>query len=157
MVDLDALIEKQRAEQQKTKTAEVGVALGGEIVTVVVKRLLPDDWQQLTLRFPKPGAAYDKTKLPPEYPASHITLGGGDVTAEKWRAVWAVLEVPAREVVDAIMWGLNYYDAYKELEALGKAEAARRSNLPANRASRRAASKGGSRQKSPGTTPPKGN
>lgn len=147
MVDLDALIEKQRTEVAKDKTADVDIAIGGELVNIVVARVLPGDWQALVARFPATGAAYDKTKLPPAYPASKITIDGQDIDADKWAAVWGVLEVPDRELIDAIMWGLNYYDAYRELERLGKAAAVRRSASPANRGSRRAASKGGSRQK----------
>ena len=156
MVDLDALIAKQRNEVEKPKTADVDIVLGGELVSFVASKILPADWQALVARFPGQGGTHDKTKLPRAYPADRITLDGQPVTGEQWSNVWDVLEAPDRDNVNAVMWGLNYYDAYRELARLGKAAAARQSSSPTNRASRRAASKAGSQQKSPGTTPRKG-
>lgn len=159
---LQALIAKQRAVLEKPKTAEVNVALAGQLVPVEITKLMPDDWQALVGQNPvrsnvrsDANVGFDQDKLPRAYPADKIKVGGEQVDEETWRAMYAVLDVAHRNAVSTLMWGQNVYEAIMELRDLGKAVAGQSSGSPANRASRRAASKGGSPRKSPSTTTPK--
>lgn len=167
-MDLKALIAEQKAEIESVKTESVDVVLGKERVTVEVARLLPDDWQQLVAEHPPRKLAgktlmvhsdssigYDQNGLPRDYPAEKIRVGGETVDQETWREIYTVLNTVHRNNVGTVIWGLNVFDAVQELQELGKAVAGLSSASHANRESRRAASKGGSRRKSPATTPQK--
>lgn len=154
MVDLKDLIARQRAEVEAPKTLPVNVALAGELVTVEVARLLPDDWQALVANHPPRATSksdakigYDQNALPRGYPADRIKVAGEPVDQETWVELYAVLNSVNKNNVGSVIWGLNVYEALQELAELGKAAAGQRSSSPANRESRRAASKGGSRAK----------
>ena len=154
MVDLHALIAKQRDVLAKTKKASVDVVLAGVLVAVEVTKLHPDQWQALVVDHPPRATAagdavvgYDEHGLPRDYPAEKISVGGEPVDQETWQEIYAVLEGVHRNNVGNLIWGLNVYQVLQELKTLGKAAAGRRSSSPANRESRRAASKAGSRAK----------
>lgn len=157
--ELKALIAEQRAVLEKPRTAEVTVAMAGRLVPVEITKLMPDDWQALVGQNPvrsnvksDSNVGFDQDKLPRAYPADKIKVDGEPVDEETWRDMYAVLEVAHRNAVSTLMWGQNVYEAIMELRDLGKVAAGRSSGSPANRASRRAASKGGSPRKSPATT-----
>ena len=154
MSNLKDLIARQRAEVEAPKSLPVNVALGGELVEVEISRLLPDDWDALVLAHPPRATSrsdakigYDQRALPRNYPASHIRVAGEPVDQETWVEVYASLRSVNKNNVGTLMWGLNIFDELKELQALGKAAAGRQSSSPANRESRRAASKAGNRAK----------
>lgn len=163
MSDLKSLIAKQRVQVEQPKTESVDVVLANELVTLVFARLLPDDWQQLVAEHPPRTVeghngrvtmvhadshiGYDQHTLPRDYPVHRITVNGEAVDAEMWRELYTVLNSVHKNNVGTTIWGLNVFDAIKELQALGKAGAGLPSSSPANRASRRAASKASSRQK----------
>jgi hypothetical protein len=90
---------------------------------------------------------FDQWTLPRGYPAERIKVDGETVTQETWGELVDVLAFSHRMNVTTLMWGLNVFEAAKELATLGKAPAGQRSSSPANRASRRAGSKAASRQK----------
>lgn len=138
MTDLKDLIARQRVEIERPKTDPVDVVLGGELVRVEVARLLPDAWQQLVAEHPPRtvesedrktmvhsdvNVGYDQKTLPRDYPADHITVNGSPVDAATWRDMFSVLNAVHQNNVHTVMWGLNVFDAIKELKALGKAKA----------------------------------
>lgn len=153
-MSLKDLIAKQRAEVENLGSDSVKVALGGELVEVVIIKLRPDEWENLTASNP-PRAGIDSDRnlgfnqdhLPKDYPPERITVAGEPVDAETWADVWSVLTSVNRKNIGTLIWGINVYSAMVELRELGKAEAGQSSSSPANRESRRAASKAGSRQK----------
>lgn len=155
---LAALIKSQRAEIEKPHSTELEVALGGELVTVEVMRLLPDDWQALVAAHPPRKGSKDvdvghnRHTLAREYPVDRLRVGGLEVAREEWVEIYTVLDPENKDNVSAVMWGVNVYEAIQNLQALGKARAGLASKSPANRASRRVASKGGSPRKSRATT-----
>lgn len=158
-MNVQELIEKQRAELSQEKAERVEIALGGELVEVKVKKLMPDVWQELVaVHPPRKGATgdanvgYDQGSLPRDYPTTHLLVAGEPVDGETWASLWAVLDSVHRNSVGAVIWGVNYYAAVKELRELGKAAAGQASSSPATSGSRPAASKAGSRRKSPATT-----
>lgn len=145
-MDLKDLIAKQRVEIERPVTETVDVVLGGELVTVVFSRLLPDDWQQLVAEHPprtlggdRPRqvlsdghVGYDQKALPRDYPVTHIAVAGEAVDVETWHALYDVLNTVHRENVHTVIWGLNVFDAIRELKSLGKAAAGSQSSSPAN-------------------------
>jgi hypothetical protein len=163
MTDLKDLIAQQRVKIEQPKTESVDVVLGKELVSLEFARLLPDDWQALVATHPPRTTedhrgrstmvhadshiGYDQHTLPRDYPADRIKVNGEDVDAGTWRDLYTVLNSVHKNNVGTTIWGLNVFDAIKELEALGKAGAGSPSGSPANRASRRAGSKASSQQK----------
>lgn len=136
-VDLKALIEKQRAELEVVKSDDVEVVLGGEIVTLTVEKLHPDEWDALILRNPpRPGAASDEET---GYNTKGVTLGyprlrqDGDLLgAERIKEMYSVLDSTWRNALSIVIWGVNINNSLAELRALGKARAGRKSPSPAN-------------------------
>ena len=154
MKDLKALIEAEKQKIEDPSKETVPVAVGGVKVIVEVTKLQPAVWAALTALNPVrpnvPGDArvgFDQWTLPRGYPAERIKIDGEAVTPEMWVELVDVLEFAHRMNVTTLMWGLNVFEAAKELATLGKARAGQRSSSPANRASRRADSKAASRQK----------
>lgn len=153
-MSLHDLIAKQKASVEQLPSDSVKVALGGELIEVVVTKLRPDEWDALTAANP-PRAGLDADRnlgfnqdsLPKGYPVERIQVGGESVDAETWNETWRVLNSVNRKNIGVLIWGLNVYTAILEMRELGKAAAGQSSNLPANRESRRAASKGGNRPK----------
>lgn len=158
-MNVQELIEKQRAEIAQEKTAATEIVYGGELVEVVVVKLSPDDWQQLVAKCPPrtahPGDAnigYDQAMLPRLYPAEKIRFGGEIIDQSTWDEIWKPMDSVHRNNIGTVIWGLNHYAAVKELRELGKAAAGQQSSSPAPSASRPAGSKGGSPRKSRATT-----
>jgi hypothetical protein len=152
-IDIDALIAEQRAEIERVKSEQVDVVAAGKIVTVVVQKLRPDEWQALVAKnAPRTAVSadanvgYNQDALPRVYPVDRIKVAGKTVTPEQWSSFFEVIEPAHKANVHTVMWGLNVFTAIKELQELGKAAAGQQSSSPANRESRRAASKAGSRQ-----------
>lgn len=153
-MSLKDLIAKQKATVEALASESLNVVLGGELVEVSVTQLRPDEWQALTAANP-PRAGIDADRnlgfnqdhLPHDYPAERITVAGEAVDKETWSEIWGVLNSVNRANVGTLIWGINVYSAIVELRELGKAVAGQSSNLPANRESRRAVSKGGSPRK----------
>lgn len=159
MVDVQALIEKQRAIVAVPKSLDVPVEFADSVVTVEVFKLLGDGWRLLKeAHQPRPGvssdrdAGFNELTLMPAYPAESLRFGGESVTAEQWTDIYMMLEEPAKNLLAGAAYRLHLLDPINRLAELGKAVSGGRSGSPANRASRRAASKGGSQRKSPATT-----
>lgn len=157
MVDVRALIAKQRAELDAAVPVLVEVELAGEVLTVGVRKLSGDDWQELVSKYPpRTGTTDDRVgfnqkDLPGGYPIEYLTVASEPIDADTWRDMYAVLTAPGRNALVATMWGENVMEPMKRL-AEGKAMAGGSSGSPANRASRRAASKGGSPRSSRATS-----
>lgn len=154
MKDLKALIEAEKQRIEDPAKDSVPIAIGGEILTVEVTKLHPNVWTELVARHPARSnvagdgrLGFNQATLPGDYPVERITVDGEPVDRDTWVQMYAVLDVAHRNSLNSLMWGLNVYAAVLELAALGKAEAGRSSGSPANRVSRRAASKAGSQQK----------
>lgn len=162
MTDLDALIAKQRARIAEPDSDTLNVALGGTLIELKFWKITGADWSMLAaLHSPRPGVkadanhGYNSDSLPADYPVTSLTVDGDSVTKEKWQEIYSVIDSTHRKNVAAVLWGLNVYAVIQELGALGKAstgESAKKRTTPVNRASRRAASVGGSPRKSPGTS-----
>lgn len=154
MVDIRALIEKQRAEfDEGSEVSLAMVQLAGELVEVEVRRADGAAWQDLTATHPPRPDTEDYrvgcnlATLPAAYPVSRLRVAGEDIDADTWGDLYESLDASSRNVVGAIMWKVNALDPTAALIALGKAAAGGSLESPANRASRRAASKGGSQRK----------
>lgn len=152
-MDLNALIEKQRASLETPVTDAVDVILGGELVTVEVTKLRPELWDDLVSLHPPrrgstdDGVGYNQKTLPAHYPADRLSVGGEPVTGEQWTAIFASIDPAHRNSVGTVIWGINIYQSVTKLQALGKARAGVLPASPATSGSRRGGSKGGSRQK----------
>lgn len=153
-MDLKALIAEQRARIESTVTDTVDVVMAGQLVTVEVSKLLPDDWQVLVLSNPPRSnvasdarIGYDQDRLPRAYPAEKVKVAGESVDQDTWADTFAVLDNVHRNNVATLIWGVNVFQAVKELQELGKAPAVRSSSSPGNRESRRAASRAANQQK----------
>lgn len=151
-MDLKALIEKQRLALEQPKTASAPIVAGGEMLTVSITKIDPNDWQTLVgEHYPRKGVdsdlnvGYDQHSLPRDYPVSRIRVEDEEVDVETWQSLYDVIDSTHKNTIGSTMYGLNVLDAIRELGALGKAKA--RSGSPANRESRRAASKAGNPQK----------
>lgn len=157
-VDVQALIEKQRAVVAERKSAVCRVEFGGAEVTVELAKLKSDEWRDLVSHHPPrkgttdTDAGFNPLTLPLAYPAGSILFGGEEVTQESWESIYPLLEPSAQDEVSGIAYKLHVLDPYLRLVVLGKAASGARSGSPASRESRRAASKGGSPRKSRATT-----
>lgn len=151
--DVHALIEKQRASLEATEPQVAEIVLGGELVDVSVTKMRGDAWETLAAEHePRTGTTdarigFNAKTLPGDYPVERLLVGGEPIDAATWRSVWESLDPPSRTSVVNIMWGANVLIPMQERIALGKARSGVKSGSPANRASRRAASKGGSPRK----------
>lgn len=154
MKDLKALIEAEKQRIEDPSKDSVPVVLGGSMITIEVTKLHPTAWTELAARHPARSnvagdgrLGYNQATLPEDYPVARIRVDGRIVDKDTWVAMYAVLDVAHKNSLNTLMWGLNVYAAVLELAALGKAQAGRSSDSPANRGSRRADSKAASRRK----------
>lgn len=154
IMDLKALIEKQRAQLNDLPFKFGKIAIGGEQVEIAIRKLIPNDWQLLVAEhFPRPTsegdvkAGYDQHSLPRDYPVDSILVGDEEVDKETWQELYDVLDSPFKNTIGALMFQVNVLDPLTGILPAGKAGAGKRSGSPANRASRRAATKGGNPQK----------
>ena len=157
-IDVQALIEKQRAVVAERKSQSCGVEFGGELVTVELSKLRSDEWRDLVSKHPPrkgttdADAGFNALTLPPAFPADSILFGDSVVTAESWESIFSLLEPGAQDEIAGIAYKLHVLDPYLKLVVLGKAALGGRSGSPVNRESRRVASKGGSQRKSRATS-----
>lgn len=154
MSELEELIERQRVALESPRFHEITVVVAGVRKTVRVSKLRPDDWQQLVRSCPpSPGykpdesIGYNQDALPRAYPVERLLVDGEAVSQDLWAALFSVVDSSHKNNLHTAMWDLNVMSSLTELKELGKAEAGQSSSLPANRESRRAASKAASRQK----------
>lgn len=137
MSSIKDLIAKQRASLEVQKQGDVEVALGGELVTVTIKRALPEEWDGLVASNPpRVGIETDKmigynaNGVSRVYP--HVSLNGEAVDSDTWTEVFDVLDSVHRNNIGVLIWGLNVNEALKELRELGKGRAGKESPSPAN-------------------------
>lgn len=161
-VDVQALIEKQRAVVENLPSRECFAVFGGERVEVQITKLRSDAWADLIAAHPpRPGneldreAGFNQKTLPGGYPVGSLLFGGEPVTVEQWAEIFPLLDTITRNQLVQTIYLLNILDPVRELLALGKVGQGGTSGSPANRESRRAASKGGNQRKSRATTTPK--
>lgn len=128
MVDVKALIAKQREELAVKKTWTVDVVCGGVKVTVGIDRVLPDVWDDLVASNPpRPGVegdamiGYNIKAVSAAYPG--VTLDGQVQDAEDWAEFFSVLDSPYRNNIGTVIWGLNVNEALQALRDLGKSPA----------------------------------
>lgn len=137
MTDFKALIEKQRKKLETVEESTLDVEFGGQMVTVGVSKVLPEDWDALIgLCPPRPGreddaqVGYNPKALTARYPA--ITVDGEKIDAEDWAAGFAIMDPAFRNNIELTIWGVNINESLQALRRLGKARAGRRSPSPAN-------------------------
>lgn len=155
-IDIQALIEKQRAITAKRESLACPGVVGGEYVTIELFKLRSDDWRDLVDAHPPRSdtsdTAFNQVTLGCAYPAGSVLVGGSEVSQEQWAEIFRELELTEKETIYSILYALHVLEPMKRLVALGKAAQGGLSGSPANRESRRAASKGGSPRKSRATT-----
>lgn len=105
---LDRLIAQARAHIENN-WQDVDVILGGEIVTVSIGELWPDDWIRLSRHNPAQNPAdkpygYDRSAVARAYLADRLKLNGEPTDADTWQAVWDLLEGDDHTNVEAVMW-----------------------------------------------------
>lgn len=137
MVDLKKLIEKQRAKLDVVKESTVEVVLGEAKVSVTLAKARPEEWDALVaLNPPRRGVeadamvGYNPKGVSAAYP--HVSIDGDDVDAETWADAYSVLDSVWKNNVETVIWGINIGETLKEMHALGKAPAGRKSPSPAN-------------------------
>lgn len=150
-IDIQAMLEKQRAIVAKRESLACSVEWGGEYVSVELFKLRADEWRDLIdAHPPRPDTSdtiFNQTTMGGAYPAGSVLVGGSEVSQDEWAEIFGGLEPMSQENVYAILYALHVLEPMKRLVSLGKAAQGGTSGSPANRASRRAASRGGSRQK----------
>lgn len=136
MVDLKALVDRQRAKNEEVVSEDVDVVLGGEIVRITVQKVIPEVWDKLVMRNPaRPGSASDEeagynTKgVTLAYP--RLLIDDEVLDAETIASIYEVLESTWRNALGIVIWGVNVNGALKELRDLGKARAGQSSPSPA--------------------------
>lgn len=137
MVDLKALIAKQRAKNSEVVSENVDIVLGGEKVTLTVERLHPDGWDALMLANPRrkgsesdAEAGYNTKAVTLAYP--RLLLDGEALDREAVAEMYAELDSAWRNAIGIVIWGVNMNHALQEMRSLGKAPAGLRSPSPAN-------------------------
>ena len=126
MVDLKALIQKQREALQTHVVGDLDVALGGAKVTVTFEKLPAEEWDDLVAKNPpRPGVegdamlGYCASGLSAAYP--RVKVDGDDVDADTWVEMFQVLDALYRNAVSTSLWGLNILSSIEEMKTLGKA------------------------------------
>ena len=158
-IDVQALIEKQRAVVENLPTHDCPIVFGGERVEVRLTKLHGGEWSDLVGAHPPRTAnesdrfaGFDQNSLPGAYPVGSILFAGEPVDAEQWSEIYGMLDSVARNTLVMGIYKLNLLDPMNQLVALGKVGSGGLSGSPANRESRRVASKGGSQRKSRATS-----
>jgi hypothetical protein len=125
VVDVKALIKKQREKIETPVTGVLKVVLGGEKVELEFAKLAPDTWDELVSKNPpRPGVegdaivGYSAPAVSREYPG--VKLDGEELDAETWAETFSVLDSLHRNNVSLSIWGLNIHASIKELQDLGK-------------------------------------
>lgn len=131
MVDVKALIAKQRAELETVKQWDVEVSCGGELVKVSLERVSPDEWDDLVnTNPPRPGVEGDATigynprGVSAVYP--RVRLDDELVDAETWADFFEVLDSVHKNNIGVVVWGANVNATLQELRELGKARAGKK-------------------------------
>lgn len=153
------LIEAQRAEIDDLETKIVPVPFGGELVDISVTQIRDDEWLDLVATHPPRSnveadafIGFNQKSLAGDYPSGKIRINGETIDDEQWEEIWGLMNLIGKNSVTTALYEINVFKKVQRFKALGKARVGRSSGLPANRASRRAASKGGSPRKSPATS-----
>nr|WP_278101164.1 hypothetical protein [Microbacterium proteolyticum] len=154
-MDLKKLIAQERAKAEGPQpTVTKTIPLGESGADVTFEKLRGDAWQALVAEYPAREdvvsdftIGYNERAVTLNYPLEHVTVDGEPVDVETWAELYEVLDGVGRNLLALGIWQVNVQDAINRLAELGKARAALLQTSPGNRASRRAASKGGSRQK----------
>lgn len=128
MVDVRALIAKQREQLAVKKTWTVDVVCAGQRVTVGIDRLHPDVWDGLVEAHPpRPGVegdatiGYDIKGVSAAYPG--VTVDGEIQSAEDWADFFSVLDSVHKNNIGTVIWGANVNEPLQELRDLGKSRA----------------------------------
>lgn len=105
---LERLIAQARAHIENNWT-DVDVILGGEIVTVSIGELWPDNWRDLTAHNPAQADAdkpygYNRAAVARAYLTERIKLNAEPTDTDTWQAVWDLLEGDDPTNVQAVMW-----------------------------------------------------
>lgn len=137
MTDFKALIEKQRETLAVVRESTLDVEFGGELVTIGVSKVLPEEWDALVGACPpRPGrqddaqVGYNPKALAARYP--NVTVDGEKIDPDVWAEGFAIMDPTWRNNVEITIWGVNINESLKALRELGKARAGQSSPLPAN-------------------------
>lgn len=137
MADLQKLIAKQREELGIVKEQHIDVVLGGEKVSVTLRKAQPEEWDALVaLNPPRRGiesdamVGYNPKGVSRSYPNVHVD--GEPVDAETWADMYGVLDSVWKNNIETLIWGINVQEQLKQMHALGKARAGQSSPSPAN-------------------------
>jgi len=128
VVDVKALIKKQREALETPIRGELDARLGGEAVKLEFDKVAPGVWDELVSRNPpRPGVegdglvGYYQAGLSRAYPG--VVLDGEVLDAQTWGEVFDVLEAVHRNAVSTSLFGLNILTTLEQLTALGKGSA----------------------------------
>ena len=128
MVDVKALIAKQREQLAVRKTWTVDVVCGGEKVKIGLDKIEPDAWDALVASNPpRPGVegdamiGYNINAVSAAYPSP--TIDGQAQSAEDWAEFFSVLESVHKNNIGTVIWGMNVNEPMQELRELGKSPA----------------------------------
>ncbi|MGW9268326.1 hypothetical protein [Microbacterium sp. NPDC055599] len=137
MTDFRALIAKQREKLEVVRESTLDVEFGGEMVTVGVSKVMPEQWDALIGACPpRPGreddaqVGYNPKALASQYP--NITVDGEKIDPEVWAEGFAIMDPTWRNNIEITIWGVNINESLRALRELGKARAGRKSPSPAN-------------------------
>lgn len=139
--DLDEVIAAAKREVEKPAKQSQHVAVGGRLVSVTVVKLRSDEWENLTALHPMRQTAdadavgWNTTSLPPAYPAVSLAVEDEPISQEKWAELFGVMNSKSRQLVVALMFGVNVFEGVMELARLGKQAAGMLSASPASSAS----------------------
>lgn len=130
-MNLKEKIAAQKARLENPPSQEVQVLVGGEVTSIVLTKLRPDEWVSLVaLHPPRAGMPSDKQlgmnldTLPSDYPVDRIKVDGEAVDKEMWADIWGPMESVHRGDISAAVWGVNVWTTIQEIRAVGKARAA---------------------------------
>lgn len=154
MIDVDALIAKQKAALDKVEPVTQDVLLGDEVVGVRFWPLSGVAWRDLTARHPwREDAQFDQSLgynldgVLRDYPRVYL-VQGDTVTdvADKWAEIVDVLTGADLKNLGFAIWGLNEFDPQNRLATAGKASKGaqrKKRSSPASSASQSENSTGG--------------
>lgn len=144
MVDVKALIEKQKRALDTVEPADQDVLLGDEIVTVRVWPVSGAVWDELTANSPARTVenaqgervpvqhdlelGYNLSGVVRAYPRLYL-VDGDEVTpivGEQWAEMFDVLSGPDKKALGFAVWGKNEYEPAQRMLAAGKSSAGRR-------------------------------
>lgn len=135
VLDIKALVEKQKQLLDTVEPVTQDVVLGDQVVGVRFWPVSGSVWEELTAKnTPRQGVEHDMalgynlSGVVRDYPRTYLVDGDDvqPVTGEQWSEVYDVLSGPDKKNLGFAVWGLNEYDPAQKLVTAGKSSAGRR-------------------------------